>query len=875
VTQVRNSKTGEVIDVAADQVGDYVMRGFQVPKGTKVPVVVGGEVKELDIEHVQSGGLADMGGTLATGALVGEHRKQKEYGEGLAAVRGGAEAFGRGATLGLSDVAATGLGADAEGMRERKERLGGLGTALELAGNVAPLLATGGGGVFARGLAAAGAPVRAVTAAGAATEAGLARVLGQSAAAKMAATAGGTALEGAAFGAGVAASEAALNDSPLTGEALLAHMGTGAVVGGVAGGLFRGAGQMFGRSGADSAADRAAWRQAADADGVPVPAMAGGARAADDFATAGGPSAPRSSVFGEPAPAAKAVGAEAVDDLPGIRKFIKDVVGDQRDRIVKALDADSLDDLARDFAFSSGRPMAKHLKDARRFKGEDYAQKIGRDMLEELPKRAGKEYQYLSQEEIHTAARAAREDYGSRMGAEIKQADEAAQAAGRGDLLPNTDAIYARVSDEVLGKLESATAGRSAQRIAREIRADIDPYFKAREGRVTTFQDLKEFQTQFSALVENKLKSQSESGVAFKDVRRAMEREIEDRIEAASTELGLGGGYREAKSKFSSMKAVEKMTEDAISRDTKNRLFSLSDYVSGTAAMSGLAALGMGPGALIVGLALGGLNKIARERGSAIAAGALSRFARTQEIATVQQAVDKTSRAAVDAFFGGGAVKATTAAKTGGASLHDRFTDAMKRTKNATPDVVAQRTSDAVGDASGAAPMSAAAAVAASVRGYEFLRSKVPEVETLPSHYTSGTAERDRVPDTKKAKFIRYAEAVENPLGVVEQFGTGAVTREAAEALRVVYPALFGRMEQQIVETLTERDKPASYQQLTKLGVLLNRPLHPMHEPRFVGSVQAMYAAQGDKRGPQAPSSRTAPKANEKPTQAQRLASGE
>jgi hypothetical protein len=891
VAKVRDKQSGQVLDVADDEVGEYLLRGYQVPKGTRVPVMVQGQMKSLPMEDVQNGGLSELGGDVATAAMVAEHRKQQEFGEGVGAVRGGAEAFARGATLGLSDVAATGLGADAEGMQERKGRLGTLGTALELAGNVAPLLASGGTSLAARGLGVLGAPVRAVAGAAGMAEAGLAAKLGTGAASRLMSAGAGAALEGAAFGAGHAASEAALEDTPLTGESLLAHAGTGAIVGGAAGALFRGAGlALAGR--AEAAAERGAWRQAAESELVPAGAAvgaSGGARAAvgavDDAGRAA--AARERSVFG-PQGVADDAGRAATEQeaakaaqQPGLRAFFKDLVEDQRSRVIKAFEPGALDDLATEFAFTSGRPMAKHLKDARRFNGADYAQKIGRDMLEELPKRAGKEYQYLSQEELYTAAKAAREDFGAQMGAAVRQADEAAQAAKRHDLLPDTDAIYATIQRDVLGPLEGKEAGASAQRIAAELRADIDPYFEARAGRVTTFEDLKGFLNKFQKLSENKLKAQTESGAAFKDARRAMEGEIEQRIELASTELGLGGGYREAKSKFASMKAAEKMTEDAITRDQKNRLFSLSDYLTGTSVMAGATALGAGPGALLLGLALGGLNKIARERGSAIAAGMLSRHGRTQEMAGVQETVAKTTRKAVDAFFAGSAAPKTASASTSkaasGVPLADKFAESVKRVRQTTPETVAQRTTDAIGpDGSRTAPMSTAAAVAASVRAYEFLKSKIPDPETLPSHYTSKTADRDRVPDSQKAKFVRYVDAVESPLGVIEDFGNGSVTRESAEALRIVYPALFGKVSQHITETLVDREKPPSYQHLQKLSVLLDKPMHPMQEPRFIGSVQTMYAQQSASKSPNvAPSQQAAPKSNEKPTQAQRLAAGE
>jgi hypothetical protein len=87
-----------------------------------------------------------------------EVRKREEYGTGLGTeVRAGLEGAARGLTFGLSDVAARALGADAEGLAERKARNPYAATGGELAGVGAGFLAPVGlFGAGVRGAAAAG-----------------------------------------------------------------------------------------------------------------------------------------------------------------------------------------------------------------------------------------------------------------------------------------------------------------------------------------------------------------------------------------------------------------------------------------------------------------------------------------------------------------------------------------------------------------------------------------------------------------------------------------------------------------------------------------------------------------------------------------------
>ena len=146
---------------------------------------------------------------------------QQKYGgsEARALLEGAASSL----TLGGYDVAARALGADIEGIRERRERspiASGIG---QVAGAIAPALLTGGAG-------AVGAAAR-VAPAGVASRIGVAagRLAEGAAGRKVLGLAAQGAAEGAILGAGTGISEVALSDGPIDAERALATIGSNAL----------------------------------------------------------------------------------------------------------------------------------------------------------------------------------------------------------------------------------------------------------------------------------------------------------------------------------------------------------------------------------------------------------------------------------------------------------------------------------------------------------------------------------------------------------------------------------------------------------------------------------------------------------------------
>lgn len=203
----------------------------------------------------------ERGARLPTAEEAQALADKAKYGEGIGnELKAGAAGAARTLTFGLSDVIGADIGRG-EDLRKLAEQNPTATLAGEVAGAIAPAVLTGGESLVANAVGKAGAGVRAATAAGRAAEGAAARSLaglaerglaGRALATTLAKAAGG-AVEGAAFGAGQAVSEAALQDHELTAEQVMQSIGAGALLGGaeVAGGPVEGVADGAGLVGED------------------------------------------------------------------------------------------------------------------------------------------------------------------------------------------------------------------------------------------------------------------------------------------------------------------------------------------------------------------------------------------------------------------------------------------------------------------------------------------------------------------------------------------------------------------------------------------------------------------------------------------------
>lgn len=183
------------------------------------------QVAESDVQH-----WIDRGWRLETGADAAARTVDAANEEMFGGVGGTVRAVGagvaRGATLGLSDVAASALGG--EDLRRQLEGIRKHNRIASFASEALGTLVPGGAGALA---ARAGARI-AGTGGGALAQVARAGVRGT--------------VEGGIIGAGQGVSELALSDDPLTAERIAAAIGSNVALGGVTGGVVGAAGKGLG-----------------------------------------------------------------------------------------------------------------------------------------------------------------------------------------------------------------------------------------------------------------------------------------------------------------------------------------------------------------------------------------------------------------------------------------------------------------------------------------------------------------------------------------------------------------------------------------------------------------------------------------------------
>lgn len=161
----------------------------------------------------------------------------------------------------------------------------------------------------------------------------------------------------------------------------------------------------------------------------------------------------------------------------------------------------------------------------------------------------------------------------------------------------------------------------------------------------------------------------------------------------------------------------------------------------------------------------------------------------------------------------------------------------------ADPQALADRVAANLGPGAHHAPGLAAALTAAASRAVAFLASKSaqPPRGPLAPALPPGAAER--------GKFDRYVEAVQAPASVLRQAAAGHVSPEAVEAIRAVYPQLYGSMQDALLEALTSHGGTVPYSQRVVLGLLTNNDLDGSMSPLAFTMTQAVFSAPTAKSG--------------------------
>jgi len=782
--------TGDTIDVPLDQVGDLLAQGkIQLAQGARVPVIVDdGSVQTIAASDLS--GALDAGWRVAGSSEVSAYRRQQQYGNAVQATRAAGEAALRGLSVGLSDRLMVELGVSPEDLRARQEENSRLALAGEIGGALAPLLLTGGASAPAQGaLETAGRGLAAATRVAGAPVRGVAAI--------------GRGVQAAAEG--------------LLGESVVARGASGLAAGAVEGGLY----------GMGHAVSEAALQ---DAPLTAERLMAGAKTGALWGGAAGG-------VLGT------AAGSIERHVLPALREKLS------VENLQKFVDRSGL----RQWAQGRGKNAFKRL---RADFGDEAEAVIGRAVREEgldqLIVRGS------TWDEISQATKTAFGSAGRRIGDDLAAIDAALPAAAP----VAAQRIAQRVRSDVIKGLEQSGI-RSDRVLAKRITREFD-FLSEEAAAPATFGKLHQLRQRVDDLAGWRAADPNPKQLAYRKIRGLMEDEITTAADSAANSVGgrVGETYAANKVRWRALKWLNDQADNNATSELSNRTVGLTDTIAASSGFTGgtLMRLASGDASVLgslfmgamTGAAAGAVNKFLREQGQGIA----SRIGqKTLDIAKAAEASGASIDKAVNGFFnaaergavaGGTPIVARpTATNAASASLADKFDKEVSAFESFSQ-APESKLRSSLGDTDQTAPAIAQHVREVSQRGVDFLRQKLPQRMQRASdvQWHLRPPEQRRRSGADMARWLRYAEAVKDPGGVIQSFSKGQMTREGAEVLRVVYPRLHQHVVSQAQEQMLRTTTRLGYGKLTQLSLMLGTPLHFSLEPGFLRMTQGVYANQ-------------------------------
>lgn len=361
---------------------------------------------------------------------------------------------------------------------------------------------------------------------------------------------------------------------------------------------------------------------------------------------------------------------------------------------------------------------------------------------------------------------------------------------------------------------------------------------------VASFQDVLEQRQFLDDLVYRETKTLDPKARvgALREFRAELDGMLMHKLDEASSAPGIGDKVRRLKRDFQALSLLEELAEDSAARQTKAATFGLSDTIRSSAGAS-IGAMVAGPiGAAVGGVAGGVASKVVRERGNAAAAVLLYRMAEmgtiTRAMQTVEQQVNRSAKSLIAA---GRNVTAPQRPVRNPIQVAQR---AQRQIADLTssPNAVADRVTTLTQGISMSAPTVAGKVASNLTRALAFLNSKLPPQRVVdplnPNQQRTWT-------QTEAARFVRYVEAAEDPIGTLQDIEHGKVTPEAVETLRVLTPTLFRDLQVRTLDALAEQiasGKPVTFETRIKLGTLLGIQSDPSLNPKVRAFLQANVA---------------------------------
>lgn len=439
----------------------------------------------------------------------------------------------------------------------------------------------------------------------------------------------------------------------------------------------------------------------------------------------------------------------------------------------------------------------------------------------------------FSKENMAESAAKVLEDNGTKLDSLLTNIDSEAVQAGA---LPSKAIVLERIEDQ-LNKL--ASESKINGKVVPGQESIVDAVEKARSGWKSFFESAEKAGTASTEPISvaelNEIrktigaagKFDSSTEAIATQINRELYPAFRKTIDEVAGKVSQGEALKELNRKLYTGIKLQPFLERESLKAEKSGIMNFRDIVAGAAAGHGIV------GNLI---ALGrGAQKLAEN--SYVKSAQL-----IYAVKSAERGADKAINDGLRDFFlnTGRAVKGSTLKLSTDAKEYNDYTQKIEQFAN-NPDSYLENMSKKHVGMSKALPTVTAAAEATGLRGMQFLASKMPRQVTvpgiIPKKYTPTTQER--------AKFMRYAEVVQDPKTALRNFQKGTLSKENVEALKVVYPEFYKRMSDKTMQFISLHGEKLPYNKKVQLGTMLNLPVDSSLQPENIRRLQSGFAAQG------------------------------
>jgi hypothetical protein len=154
-------------------------------------------------------------------------------------------------------------------------------------------------------------------------------------------------------------------------------------------------------------------------------------------------------------------------------------------------------------------------------------------------------------------------------------------------------------------------------------------------------------------------------------------------------------------------------------------------------------------------------------------------------------------------------------------------------------------------EASDAAPELSGAITETAARGSALLTSEMPQA--LETGDVRDRVSTPDIPESEKSAWLRKLGVLREPTSVIKSIRDGELTAEQVDVLRKAYPALYGKMQAELLrhveQSAIDGNVPA-YEQRAMASVFTGTPVDATYDPKMIRAFQQKHQERKNRTQP-------------------------